>query len=471
MAVNPLLTISRQQKTPVGPSPYELRTVERTEMEMYAVYQQRRMEKFNRQGLAGVGIPFVYGSCIPAGTDTFPGRSVPPAHDLHFHRSSLRNLQGNPMLVATGSHFLDSWEQKYRRLRRGTGSQKVLHSDTCSSKSQAEFKTLGQTQTNPHEEGEFAKDAETETVLNRKPSETNEKPAPAPAQSCGELGSLHPTPWAAPSSSLDPKAWDSGKEKGVEQTFTASSEQKPSSPSILPACELASSEKHLSLDEDINKWTVEDVHTFISGLPGCAGYAQVFKDHAIDGETLPLLTEDHLRDTMGIKLGPALKIQSQVSQRMGSMFYKKSLSFPIHTYSTKQAFDQPEDTSSPLNFNSWSETPSVPCSQDIIPKGIEPESHGREGRGRRRTDPRFVRQWTEAGGGAVTWGRHLRVVSWPGGPGVGRPSHTCAPSGPPSIPARTPHLKAARCKQTGPRWCWDELVAPRSLAHDTVSAS
>lgn len=41
-------------------------------------------------------------------------------------------------------------------------------------------------------------------------------------------------------------------------------------------------------------------------------FLQVFKDHAIDGETLPLLTEQHLRGTMGLKLGPALKIQSQV---------------------------------------------------------------------------------------------------------------------------------------------------------------
>lgn len=39
---------------------------------------------------------------------------------------------------------------------------------------------------------------------------------------------------------------------------------------------------------------------------------QVFREHAIDGETLPLLTEEHLLSTMGLKLGPALKIRSQV---------------------------------------------------------------------------------------------------------------------------------------------------------------
>ncbi|TSL47690.1 Sterile alpha motif domain-containing protein 11 [Bagarius yarrelli] len=38
-------------------------------------------------------------------------------------------------------------------------------------------------------------------------------------------------------------------------------------------------------------------------------------------ETLPLLTEDHLLDTLGLKLGPALKIRSQVLKRMGGAFY------------------------------------------------------------------------------------------------------------------------------------------------------
>ncbi|NWT93778.1 SAM11 protein, partial [Urocynchramus pylzowi] len=41
---------------------------------------------------------------------------------------------------------------------------------------------------------------------------------------------------------------------------------------------------------------------------------QVFREQAIDGETLPLLTEEHLLNNMGLKLGPALKIRSQVGQ-------------------------------------------------------------------------------------------------------------------------------------------------------------
>lgn len=96
--------------------------------------------------------------------------------------------------------------------------------------------------------------------------------------------------------------------------------------------------------EDIRKWTVNDVYNFINSIPTCSEYAQVstcgflslfrihflcyvffvlmwnnftlqtFKDHMIDGETLPLLSEEHLLDTLGLKLGPALKIRSQVKK-------------------------------------------------------------------------------------------------------------------------------------------------------------
>ncbi|XP_037696989.1 sterile alpha motif domain-containing protein 7 [Choloepus didactylus] len=344
----------------------------RTEMEMHAIYQQRRVEKVNPQGLVGLGIPFLYGSRIPAGPAAHHGRSLLPASDLHFHRRAWRNLQGNPTLVATDPCFPESWGQKCR-LRRSTGNQKVVDSDTYSSKSQAEIKILGQTHANPSEEDENAKDPEMETLNTQKPREINDKPITAPTNTYGELEPTRRNTWAAHGASLEPKAWDGGKEKAF---FAACSENEvcpPGPPSALPGTHgLVPIEGHLSLDENIQKWTVDDVHDFISGLPGCSGYAQVFKDHAIDGEILPLLTEEHLRDTMGLKLGPALKIQSQVSRQVGSVLHKKSLLLPTHTYSTRQAFDQPADTSPLLDFNSWGDTLGFPCSQDIrIPKGIE----------------------------------------------------------------------------------------------------
>ncbi|MGH0121156.1 UNVERIFIED_CONTAM: hypothetical protein FKN15_046401 [Acipenser sinensis] len=83
--------------------------------------------------------------------------------------------------------------------------------------------------------------------------------------------------------------------------------------------------------EDISKWTVDDVCNFVSGLSGCAEYTQVFREQAIDGETLPLLSEEHLLNNMGLKLGPALKIRSQVAKRIGRVLYMTSfpLAFPL----------------------------------------------------------------------------------------------------------------------------------------------
>ncbi|XP_030393571.1 sterile alpha motif domain-containing protein 11 isoform X2 [Gopherus evgoodei] len=83
--------------------------------------------------------------------------------------------------------------------------------------------------------------------------------------------------------------------------------------------------------EDISKWTVEDVCNFVGSLSGCAEYTQVFREQAIDGETLPLLTEEHLLTNMGLKLGPALKIRSQVAKRVGRVLYMASfpMAFPL----------------------------------------------------------------------------------------------------------------------------------------------
>ncbi|XP_077015279.1 sterile alpha motif domain-containing protein 7 isoform X2 [Tamandua tetradactyla] len=284
----------------------------RTEMEIHAIYQQRRMERVNPKGLMGLGTPYLYGSSISAGPATHSGRRSLPTSDLYFHRSALRNFQGNPTLVATGPYFPESWGQKCH-LRRSTGNQKVLDSDTYGSKSQAELGVLDQTLANPYEEDKYAKDPEMEALNYQKPREIHEKPATAHTNTCGELAPTHRNTWAAHSASLEPKAWDSGKEKDS----SAACDEKngvcpPRSPSALPGTHgLVPIGEHLSLDENIQKWTVDDVHNFITALPGCSGYAQVFKDHAIDGEILPLLTEEHLRDNMGLKLGPALKIQSQ----------------------------------------------------------------------------------------------------------------------------------------------------------------
>ncbi|EGW05109.1 Translocation protein SEC62 [Cricetulus griseus] len=155
----------------------------------------------------------------------------------------------------------------------------------------------------PYEEEEDTKEPEIEVDNNQESRETDENPTSGLTNPCGEL------------QASQAKAWDGGKEEpskqGCDGCDGTNGVGLPVSILPLPGThELVALRENHSL-ADIQKWTVDDVHNFIRSLPGCSDYAQVFKDHAIDGETLPLLTEQHLRGTMGLKLGPALKIQSQ----------------------------------------------------------------------------------------------------------------------------------------------------------------
>ncbi|CAH1404486.1 unnamed protein product [Nezara viridula] len=44
---------------------------------------------------------------------------------------------------------------------------------------------------------------------------------------------------------------------------------------------------------------------------------QNFREQRIDGSSLPLLTEDHLTTRLGMRLGPALRLRSLLSSRLG----------------------------------------------------------------------------------------------------------------------------------------------------------
>ncbi|XP_076284609.1 uncharacterized protein LOC143211076 isoform X1 [Lasioglossum baleicum] len=110
----------------------------------------------------------------------------------------------------------------------------------------------------------------------------------------------------------------------------------------------------------VNRWTIEDVVTYVSSIDSCAEYAQVshksvrstliaadyklspamydplsvgylsepkfdqkstqenFREHRIDGAALPLLSEDHLTGPMGMKLGPALKLRALLARKLGA---------------------------------------------------------------------------------------------------------------------------------------------------------
>lgn len=182
-------------------------------MEMYSLYQQRRMERVNPKGLSGLGIPLFYGSSCLGGPAGFQGRSTLPASDVHPHRHAFRHLQGTPILLAPRPHFTECWGQRYR-LRRGAIYQKPPESDTESFKSQVEDKSSGQMPTVSYEEEEYVKDPETEVDNQQRPRVTDGKPTSVLANPHGEL-----QPHQRKPSSLEANAWDDGKGKPSEQTY------------------------------------------------------------------------------------------------------------------------------------------------------------------------------------------------------------------------------------------------------------
>ncbi|XP_020835599.2 sterile alpha motif domain-containing protein 7 [Phascolarctos cinereus] len=194
-------------------------------------------------------------------------------------RSSLDDLHGNTRLMTTGPYPpVSSWQkEKGRRLGRRVGNHKASGCNARSSKNQEEDRNPDQILTVSAAEKEDKKDLDTEPHPKYEPSQSNGEPATVPTKSLKEH---------------EHSPQKSCEERGIGDLFLNGED--------------------LSSVEDIRKWAIDDVYDFITGLPGCSDYAQIFRDHAIDGETLPLLTEEHLLDTMGLKLGPALKIRSQV---------------------------------------------------------------------------------------------------------------------------------------------------------------
>jgi len=64
-------------------------------------------------------------------------------------------------------------------------------------------------------------------------------------------------------------------------------------------------------------WSTEEVAEFVSSIIECEEFAEVFLREKIDGGVLVLLTDTHLQ-SLGIKLGPALKLRSALAAKLGT---------------------------------------------------------------------------------------------------------------------------------------------------------
>lgn len=368
-------------------------------MEMNAILHQKELENAHQKGLISIENPMMYQGIQP-NPMAFRGRQrLPDGHDVFVHRTALEDLHANSLLMSSPYPPISTLQrERGRRTGRRTTNHKSSDSNITLPKGQSEEKNI--------EQSPGAASGEEKEAEGKGSDATSSKPHQTKAET--ELSSGGSRKGFKEGEPGIRKACISGQEGCAEvSNCNASTSDKDMSnpcsafqdkflypsasgpltgmPYMLPVPgnglvplgppNMFLNGEEMPSSEDIRKWTVDDVYSFISEIPSCAEYAQTFKEHMIDGETLPLLTEDHLLDTLGLKLGPALKIRSQLSRRLGNMFYNMmNLPLPVSGLQPppEKSVDRSSDISSPLNCNSV-EMLSSPRDTDAL-KAAEPVS-------------------------------------------------------------------------------------------------
>ncbi|XP_061834783.1 sterile alpha motif domain-containing protein 7 isoform X1 [Nerophis lumbriciformis] len=339
-------------------------------MEMNAILHQKELENAHQKGLMGMDTPMSY----PSNPMAFRARQrMPEGHDVFVHRPTLDDLHSGSILMAASPYppIGTLHRERGRRVGRRPAAHKSADNPAAgNTKGPAEDKSVEQSpgaasggeDKEVEVKGDAGDDGPPSKVHHHHHHHHQAKVDSDMAEGSrksykeGEAG-LPKTCGGATDRCQDVSAsGGSDKDSGTFQDkFMYPSAGMPYMFPVLPP----PGPRSLFLNgneasEDIRKWSVNDVYNFINSIPTCSEYAQTFKDHMIDGETLPLLSEEHLLDTLGLKLGPALKIRSQVSRRMGGMLYMINLPLPAAALQT--APDKPGDHSSemgsPVNCNS-----------------------------------------------------------------------------------------------------------------------
>ncbi|KAJ8357064.1 hypothetical protein SKAU_G00198580 [Synaphobranchus kaupii] len=363
-------------------------------MEMNAILHQKEIENAHQKGLMGIESPMMFQG-IPPNSVVYRGRQrLPEGHlpsDVYVHRATLEDLQANSLLMSANPYppISTLHRERGRRTSRRAANHKATDSNSSGSKSQLEDKIVERSPGALGEEkeaegkGELGSQAVNKADLTKMDamelpsgSGKNYKDCESRLRKNGIM-SQDGCPDAA---TCNPGTGDKDMPNPCSTfhekfMYPSSSAPLPNVPYMfpVPGNGLLPPGPHgvflngedMSSTEDLRKWTVEDVYNFINNIPSCSEYAETFKDHMIDGETLPLLTEEHLLDTLGLKLGPALKIRSQVSRRLGSMFYVMNLPLTSAALQAnpEKAGDRSSEVSSPLNCNSV-EMLGSPCTRD-----------------------------------------------------------------------------------------------------------
>ncbi|XP_077146698.1 sterile alpha motif domain-containing protein 7 [Ranitomeya variabilis] len=354
----------------------------RMDMEINAMYHQREMDKSHRKSLVDMDTPFLYHG-MPSNTVAIRGRQMCPEgqlpSDLFVHRNALDILHGSTILKTSPYAPINSLQrERARRPGRRAGNPKITESNIGVQKIPAEIKP----QSSPsatEEEKEEKKEDDTETFNRCDHGKVNTESAAdktANESQDNQEKTSNPIPSMSSRSrtGADKELSNPGPtfedrylyQSPVHLSTSPFSFPVTMNPSLLPgAHSLFLNREEIPPLQDIRKWSSQDVYNFVSSLPGCSTYAQVFKDHDIDGLTLPLLTEDHLLDTMGLKLGPALKIRSQICCRLGNIFHMTSLPLPGPVSSAAPVpSDQPPEVISPSTCSNNNTTAPSPCAHD-----------------------------------------------------------------------------------------------------------
>ncbi|XP_051555041.1 sterile alpha motif domain-containing protein 7-like [Myxocyprinus asiaticus] len=349
-------------------------------MEMNAILHQKELENAHQKGLIGMENPMMYQG-IQHNPMAFRGRQrLPDGHDVFIHRTALEDLHANSLLISSPYPPISTLQrERGRRTGRRATNHKSSDSNLTLPKCQSEEKNVEQSPGGASWEekeaggkGDMSNEApihkphhtNMETELSSGSSRKSFKEGePGIRKACisRQEGCSEVTNYKASTSDKD----ISNPCSAFQEKFLHPSATGPTGmPYMLPMpgngllpigpSNMFLNGEEMSSQEDVRKWTVDDVYNFISEIPSCSEYAQTFKDHMIDGETLPLLTEDHLLDTLGLKLGPALKIRSLLSRRLGNMYYNMmNLPLPVSglQLAPEKGGDRSSDISSPLNCN------------------------------------------------------------------------------------------------------------------------
>ncbi|XP_072220595.1 sterile alpha motif domain-containing protein 7 [Leuresthes tenuis] len=356
-------------------------------MEMNAILHQKELENAHQKGLMGIDNPMSY----PSNPMLFRGRQrMPDGHDVFVHRPSLDDLHSNSIIMAASPYPPISTLQRERGRR--AGRRPTVHKSTenqvSNLKGQSEDKCVEQSpeatsgeEKEMEAKGDMGEECATSkthhqtkidseiTTGNRKNYKDGEaglrKACTTTQDGCSDVtnGGANDKDTSSQCSAFQEKFMypsTGGALTGMPYMFPVPGNGflPPGPPNLF----LNGDE----VPEDIRKWTVNDVYNFINSIPSCSEYAQMFKDHMIDGETLPLLSEEHLLDTLGLKLGPALKIRSQVSRRLGSMMYMMNL--PLSSTTLQATPEKPGDRSSDMG------SPVICASEDLLASPRDPDA-------------------------------------------------------------------------------------------------